>query len=146
MEKVARRVAGERQFRGDDQVGTLFEALAVSLKQTLRIAGEIPDHPVDLRDAHLHAPRHKHGARMRKRGTTSDLQSGSFRFADKKEGRESQIPPESQFAPFLNQRILLKVASNEIPPDSESSHEPFGMIRWVGDDAEAPMHMEDHAK
>jgi hypothetical protein len=59
---------------------------------------------------------------------------------DKKEGRESQIPPESQFAPFLNQRNFLKEDPNEIPPDSESSHWPFGMRRWSGINAEATIH------
>ena len=119
-DQVARRIAGEREFRGDDEVGTLFQAFAVGLEQALRIPGEVPDHSVDLCDAYLHAPRKKHGERTRKRASTRDrLKSG---FAGKKEGRESQIPPESQFAPFLNQRTFLKVDSNEIPPDSESSH------------------------
>jgi hypothetical protein len=61
---------------------------------------------------------------------------------DKKEGRESQIPPESQFAPFLNQRTFLKEDPNEIPPDSESSHRPFGMGRWSGISAETTIHTQ----
>jgi hypothetical protein len=59
----------------------------------------------------------------------------------KKEGRESQIPPESQFAPFLNQRQLLKEDPTEIPPDSEPSHEPFEANYWLGISAEATIHM-----
>ena len=47
-DEVHRRVAADREFRGDDKISPGLDQLAVGAEDFVRIAGKIPDRGVDL--------------------------------------------------------------------------------------------------
>ncbi len=47
-DEVHRRVAADREFRGDDKISPGLDQLAVGTEDFVRIAGKIPDRRVDL--------------------------------------------------------------------------------------------------
>ncbi len=52
--QIARRVAGEREFGGEHDLRARIEAFAVGREDAFGVAGEVPDHRIDLGDADLH--------------------------------------------------------------------------------------------
>ena len=49
--EVAWRVADERHFGGDHQIGALVQTRAIGMKDLFGIAGKISDGAIDLRDS-----------------------------------------------------------------------------------------------
>ena len=47
-DEVHRRVAADREFRGDDKISPGLDQLAVGTEDFVRITGKIPDRRVDL--------------------------------------------------------------------------------------------------
>jgi hypothetical protein len=64
----------------------------------------------------------------------------------KKEGRESQVPPESQFAPFLTQRISGWQHQSKSPRIQNRCLLPCRINRWPGGGTEAPLPVNEIAK